>query len=214
VLLKDIAPLFGITTTSRNEAGIEKATIVKGSKTYEIEAYLDKAHDAVMEMKLQRAPKMDNKGILVPLSFLSQVYDVHFSVSEDDKLLSLSKNPIVEWRYTGHSNEKPYAEYESKFVDGIITKETRANGKNYVFKNITLYNKVTGETMVIAENKVELYKDKWSATPPNKSLGNTNAASNITSPTNPFFLNMSMKRFFKSPTFNTWGGTMIRRIVP
>lgn len=214
VLLKDIAPLFGITITSKTESGIEKATITKGLKTFEIEAYSDKAHNGVTEIKLKRAPKMDNKGILVPLSFLSEVYSVHFSGSEDGKILSLSGNPIIEWRYTGYSNEKPYAEYESKFVDGIITKETRSNGKNHVFKNITLYNKSTGETMVIPENKMNLYADKWSTTPPAKNSGDTNTASNLTSPANPFFMNMNMQRFFKSSTFNTWGGQMIRRIVP
>ncbi|HEX2946817.1 MAG TPA: hypothetical protein VHT96_12765, partial [Clostridia bacterium] len=128
---------------------------------------------------------------------------------EDNKVLSLSKNPIVEWKYAGYYNKKPYAEYESKYIDGVKTTITRTNGRNHVFKNITLFNIKTGKTKTVPENQVDLYKKEWSTTP--KSSGNS---SNSTNTANSFYAKMNMHRFFQSSTFNTWGGQMIRRIAP
>jgi hypothetical protein len=68
--------------------------------------------------------------------------------------------------------------------------------------------------MVVPENKINQYADKWSTTPPAKATGNKDIVKDLTSPTNPFFLNIHMNRFLKSHTFNTWGGQMIRRITP
>ena len=212
VLLKDIAPLFGITTNSKIVSGIEKTAIIKGLKTVSVQGYSDKAYIGTTETILKRAPKMDSNGILVPLSLLSKNFGIHFTISENNKALSLSKNPIVEWKYAGYNNKKPYAEYESKYVDGVKTTITRTNGKNHVFKNITLYNIKTGKTKTVPENQVDLYKKEWSTTPINS--GKASNTSSSTNTINLFYTKMNMHRFFQSNTFNTWGGQMIRRIAP
>lgn len=212
VLLKDIAPLFGIAVNYEMESGIEKAIITKGSRTVTVQAYSDEGYIGTTKTKLKRTPKMDNNGILVPLSLLVKNFDIHFTIDGNDKTLSLSKKPIVEWKYAGYYNKKPYAEYECKYVDGVKTTTTRTNGKNHVFKNVTLYNIKTGETKIVPENKVDLYKKEWSTTP--KSSGEASNKSSSTKTTDAFFTRMNTHRFFQSSTFNTWGGQMIRRIAP
>lgn len=218
VLLKDAASLLGITVKSNTESGLEKAVLTKGSKTVSVQAYSDKALVGTVTVKLTRAPKMDGKGILVPLSFLSKNFGLHYVTSDDNKVLTLSRKSIIEWKYAGYNNKKPYAEYESMYVDGVKTAKTRMNGKNHIFKNITLYNKKTGQTKVVLENKADLYQKEWSATPPtaknSAKAGSTGKTANTSSSINSFFTRMNTHRFFQSSTFNTWGGQMIRRIAP
>lgn len=211
VLLKDIAPLFGINVTTEVKAGIETATLKKGNTIVSIEAYSDSVQVGSKTITIARAPKMDNKGILVPLSFLADIFSIHFSISEDSNSVTLSKKQIAEWRYSGYKNVKPYKEYETMYNDGVKTSKTRYNGENHKFKNVTLYNNKTNKKIVVSEDKVHLYKDNWSTTPPAKEGTNTNG---FTSPNNAFFTKMNTNNFFKSSTFNTWGGNMIRRIVP
>lgn len=209
ILLKDIAPLFGINVTSTVKDGIETAILKKGNKIVSIEAYSNSVQVGSKTITIARTPKMDSKGILVPLSFLADIFSIHFSISEDSNSVTLSKKQIVEWRYSGYKNVKPYKEYETMYIDGVKTSKTKYNGKNHKFKNVTLYNIKTNEKIVVSEDKVHLYKDNWSTTPPAK--GGTN---DFTSPNNAFFTKMNTNNFFKSSTFNTWGGNIIRSIVP
>lgn len=212
VLLEDIAPVFNIKVTSTVESGIEKVTISKGSKTASLQAYSDKAYVGSKQVKLTKAPKMDNKGILVPLGFLSKNFGIHFTASDDNKILYLSSKSIVQWKYTGYVNKKPYSEYETMYVDGVKTSKTRLNGKKHVFKNVTLYNNKTGKTIKVPENKVNQYKNEWSTTP--KSSSTSKGSSSTASSLNAFFTRMNTQRFFQSSSFNTWGGNIIRSMAP
>jgi len=77
---------------------------------------------------------------MIPLRFLSQSMNYRVVWIGGSNLILLSKDNIIEWRYGGFETTEPYKEYEHKYINGVMTSETRYTGKNHPVQIVTLYD--------------------------------------------------------------------------
>jgi len=77
---------------------------------------------------------------MIPLRFLSESMQYKVVWIGASNLILISKTDIIEWRYTGFEATAPYKEYETKWINGVPTVQTRYNGKNHPVEIVTLYN--------------------------------------------------------------------------
>ncbi|MEQ8236504.1 MAG: copper amine oxidase N-terminal domain-containing protein, partial [Syntrophomonadaceae bacterium] len=77
---------------------------------------------------------------MIPLRFLSESMQYKVVWIGASNLILISKTDIIEWRYTGFEATAPYREYETKWINGVQTAQTRYTGKNHPVEIVTLYN--------------------------------------------------------------------------
>lgn len=100
---------------------------------------------------------------MVPLRFLSENMDYNVVWNDTAQLILLSKEPIVEWRYTGFEAQTPYKEYENKYINGEITKDFRYTGENHDATFVNLYKKDGSLVQNVPEFKVKDFSKDWAS---------------------------------------------------
>lgn len=99
---------------------------------------------------------------MVPLRFLSEHMDYNIVWNDDAQLILLSKSTIVEWRYKGFEDVKPYKEYEIKYINGTKTNEVRYTGENHNVTFANLYKKDGSLIQNVPDFKIKDYVAAWS----------------------------------------------------
>ncbi|MEG0836111.1 MAG: stalk domain-containing protein, partial [Christensenellaceae bacterium] len=82
--------------------------------------------------KLDVPATVVSERTLVPLRFVSEALGYNVVWVGNSNLILVSEKDIVEWRFGGHEASAPHKEYQTKFVNGEQTKDTRYTGTTWV----------------------------------------------------------------------------------
>ncbi|WP_422486032.1 copper amine oxidase N-terminal domain-containing protein [Gudongella sp. DL1XJH-153] len=103
---------------------------------------------------------------MVPLRFLSEALGYNVVWIADSQLILLSREPIIEWRYGGFEEAKPYREYEYKYYNGEVTSEYRYTGTFKDVEHLNLYRKDGRIIPNVPDFKLDEYSYQWSQKSP------------------------------------------------
>ncbi len=107
-----------------------------------------------------------NGRTMVPLRFLSEALGYNVVWIADSQMILLSKEPIIEWRYGGFEEAKPYREYEYMYYNGEVTSEYRYTGTFKDVEHLSLYRKDGRIIPNVPDFKLKEYSYQWSQKSP------------------------------------------------
>jgi len=103
---------------------------------------------------------------MIPLKFLSQNMNYRVVWIGSSNLILLSEDNIIEWRYGGFETTEPYKEYEHKYINGLMTSETRYTGKNHPVQIVTLYDAKGRLVPNVLDFNIDQYGAGWNQQSP------------------------------------------------
>lgn len=107
------------------------------------------------------SPLIIDGRTLVPVRFIAENLGMNVVWDQEILTVKISRDDIIEWKYEGYEAVEPFKEYERKYVNGIITEETRYNGNNHVLNTVNLYS-VDGRIIPnVREDKIPDYGSGW-----------------------------------------------------
>lgn len=121
----------------------------------------NKANVNGLQYDMDVATQIISGSTMVPLRFLSENMNYNVVWNGDAQLILLSKSPIVEWKYGGFEDSKPFKEYDNKYINGEKTKDIRYNGKDHEVTFVNLYRKDGGLVQNVPDFKVKDYGAGW-----------------------------------------------------
>lgn len=126
VPMRGIFEKFGLTVSWDNSTKVAEGTSNGSKISFKIGSKVATVNGVTKSLDVP-AQEIGGKT-MIPLRFLSESMGYNVVWVNNSKLILLSKNDIIEWRYGGYEKAEPHKEYEYKYVNGVKTSDFRYTG--------------------------------------------------------------------------------------